>query len=107
MPISGPQSSATTVRVSSETGSRSSNTEASVALSGFISGNWPIITLTAVAAARAAAALALRRRSKSKAQDNSAITDGAESSDSTEACCGPEHLLPDTAPGRTNQKGNP
>lgn len=82
-------------------------TEASAALSGFISGNWPIITLTAVAAVLAAAALALRRRSKSKAQDNSAITDGAESSDSIEACCGPEHLLPDTAPGRTNQKGNP
>lgn len=82
-------------------------TEASAALSGFISGNWPTITLTAVAAVLAAAALALRRRSKSKAQDNSAITDGAESSDSTEACCGPEHLLPDTAPGRTNQKGNP
>ncbi len=44
----------------------------------------------AVAAVLAAAALALRRRSKRKAQDNSAITDGAESSDSTEACCGVE-----------------
>lgn len=82
-------------------------TEASTALSGFISGNWPIITLTAVAAVLTAVALSLRRRSKSKARDNSEPADGAESSDSPESCCGPTPLLPDTAPGRNNQQGNP
>ena len=81
-------------------------TEASTALSGFISGNWPIITLTAVAAVLATLALSLRRRSKSKAQDNSGPTDGADSSDSPESCCAAP-LLPDTAPGRNNQQGNP
>ncbi|TNB75662.1 cytochrome C biogenesis protein [Arthrobacter sp. BB-1] len=82
-------------------------TEASTALSGFISGNWPIITLTAVAAVLTAVALSLRRRRDSKARDNSEPAEGAESSDSPESCCGPEPLLPDTAPGRNNQQGNP
>lgn len=82
-------------------------TEASTALSGFISGNWPTITFTALAAVLAVLALSLRRRSKTKAQDNSAITDEADSSDSPESCCSTEPLLPDTAPGRNNQQGNP
>lgn len=82
-------------------------TEASTALSAFISGNWPIIALTAVAAVLAALAVSLRRRSNSKAQHNSAITDGADSNDNPESCCSPKPLLPDTAPGRTNQQGTP
>lgn len=82
-------------------------TEASAALSGLISGNWPLITSAAVAAVLAAVALSLRRRSKSKAQDNSGPAEGAEHSDSPESSCGPAPLLPDTAPGRTNQQGNP
>nr|WP_015061926.1 cytochrome c biogenesis protein CcdA [Arthrobacter sp. J3.40]AFK89303.1 Mercury resistance probable Hg transport protein [Arthrobacter sp. J3.40] len=79
-------------------------TEASAALSGFISGNWPIITSAAVAAVLSAAALSLRRRRDNKAQDHSGLTDVNDSPDS---CCGPEPLLPDTAPGRNNQQGNP
>lgn len=82
-------------------------TEASTALSGFISGNWPVITLTAVAAVLTAVALSLRRRRDSKARDNSEPAEGAENSDSPESCCGPAPLLPDTAPGRNNQQGNP
>jgi cytochrome c-type biogenesis protein len=78
--------------------------EASAALSGFISGNWPVITSAAVAAVLSAAALSLRRRRDNKAQDHSGLTDV---NDSPGSCCGPEPLLPDTAPGRTNQQGNP
>ncbi|WP_028272481.1 cytochrome c biogenesis CcdA family protein [Arthrobacter sp. UNC362MFTsu5.1] len=79
-------------------------TEASAALSGFISGNWPIITSAAVAAVLSAVALSLRRRRDNKAQDHSGLTD---INDSPESCCGPEPLLPYTAPGRNNQQGNP
>ncbi|MGP9784183.1 cytochrome c biogenesis CcdA family protein [Glutamicibacter sp. AOP12-B1-11] len=82
-------------------------TAASAALSGFISGNWPIITFTAVAAVLAAVALSLRRRSKSKAEDNSRPADGTESRENTEACCNPAPHLPETAPGRNNEQGNP
>lgn len=81
-------------------------TEASTALSGFISGNWALITVAALAAVLAALALSLRRRSKTKAQNDGGLTDGADSNDSHESCCGPEPLLPD-APGRNNQQGNP
>ncbi|MEV8338860.1 cytochrome c biogenesis protein CcdA [Leucobacter sp. NPDC077196] len=78
-------------------------TEASAALSGVISGNWPFITLAAAAAALAALALSLRRRSKSRTRDSSRAADGTDISDSPESCCSPAPLLPDTAPERNNQ----
>ena len=61
-------------------------TEASVAMSAFITGAWPVITAAAVAAALTAAAVSLRRRSQAKDQVGGSPQDPAETRNDREAC---------------------
>lgn len=81
-------------------------TDASVAVSAFVTEAWPVITAAAVAAALAAVTVSLRRRSQAKTSDPVSKSP-AEAANSTEACCSPGPEISEPAADRPHQQGKP
>lgn len=81
-------------------------TEASVAVSAFVTEAWPLITAAAVAAAFTAAAVSLRRRSQSKTPDRPAPKDPVGTGNGAEACCSPGPEISEPTTDR-QQQGKP
>ncbi len=81
-------------------------TEASVAVSAFVTEAWPLLTAAAVVAALTAVAVSLRRRSQAKTLDRAAPKDPVETGNGTEACCSPDPGISEPTTDR-QQQGKP